>query len=371
MKKVYVKYCKYLLLSLLVMMTGSLAACGQKKTESEPEPVPESGPVSESEPAPESKTTNGTEFPVNSILYYNEDEGSAELIQYFADGKVPEEANALYDQMGGNPEITITDAETIKKLYKYLGMVKVDGETNISLTDCYHYVQFKLADDHYIHYSFEGTDIWSYGGKNYSISNSGKLFGLIKELTAENAFPEESAIEETPAVQQDENQDENQDEDPYDSESLYQEATAGNIQIEYPSGWKAQSSGEKIVMSKDGTENYPFFSVEEIGWVDSPGTFVTNQMDAFKMKYQNRVAMPPEASGMEVAGMKLAGFTTKYSSYDGSATITRHEYVEVIDDITYHFVCEYVSSAYGDQHEDETTYFEFIHAIEIIKIKAE
>ena len=340
MKRVYVKYCKYLLLCLLVLMIGSLAACGQKKTETDPE----------------SKTTNATEFPVNSILYFNDDEGSSELIQYFEDGNVPEEANALYDQMGSNPEITITDADTIKELYKYLGMVKVDGETNESITDCYHYVQFKLADDHYIYYTFEGTDIWSYGGKNYSISNSDKLFSLIKELTDE--YVQSQEIEETTTEQSDDG-------------SLYQEAIAGNIMIEYPSGWKAQSSGEKIVMSKDGTENYPFFSVEEIGWVGSPGTFETNQMDAFTTKYQNRVAMPPEASGMEVAGMKLAGFTAKYSSYDGSATITRLEYVEVIDDITYHFVCEYVSQAYGDQHEDETTYFEFMHAIESMKIKAE
>lgn len=37
-----------------------------------------------------------------------------------------------------------------------------------------------------------------------------------------NAYPEEPEIEETPTVQQD------------DSGSLYQEAIAGNIQIEYP-----------------------------------------------------------------------------------------------------------------------------------------
>ena len=344
MKRVYVKHCKYLFLVLFVMMVGSLSACGQKKTESEPEPEPES------------KTTNASEFPVNSILYFNDDEGSAELIQYFKDGNVPEEANALYDQMGSNPEITITDAETIKELYKYLGMVKVDGETNESITDCYHYVQFKLKDDHYIYYSFEGENIWSYGGKNYSISNSDKLFGLMEELTDE--YVQSQEIEETTTEQSDDG-------------SLYQEVISGNILIEYPSGWTAQSSGEKIIMSKDGTENYPFFSVEEIGWVGSPGAFVTNQMEAFETKYQNRVAMPPEASGIEVAGMKLAGFTATYSSYDGSATITRQEYVEVIDDITYHFVCEYVSSAYGDQHEDETTYFEFMHAIESMKIKAE
>ena len=361
MKKVYVKNFKYLLLSLLVVMTCLLAACGQKKTDSKEEP--------------EIKTTNATESSVSSILYFNDDEGSAELIQYFKDGNVPEEANALYDQMGSNPEITITDAETIKELYQYLSMINVDGETNESLTDCYHYVQFKLTDDHYIYYSFEGTNIWRYGGKNYRISNSEKLFNLIKDLTNEFLFPEEPEIEETQTVQDDGSeslyQEETQTIQDNDSESLYQEATTGNIQIEYPSGWKAQSSGEKIVMSKDGTENYPFFSVEEIGWVSSPGTFVTNQMEAYETKYQNRVAMPPEVSEMEVAGMKLAGFTTKYSSYDGSATITRLEYVEVIDDITYHFVCEYVSSAYGDQHEDETTYFEFMHAIESMKIKTE
>ena len=175
MKREHKKYFKYLFLGLLVMMTGLLAACGQKKTGTEPE--------SETE----SKTTNDKEFSGESILYFNDDEGSAELIQYFADGNVPEEANALYDQMGGNPGITITDAETIKELYKYLGMVKVEGETNESITDCYHYVEFKLADDNYIYYSFEGENIWSYGGKNYSISNSGKLFDLIKELTDEYA----------------------------------------------------------------------------------------------------------------------------------------------------------------------------------------
>lgn len=86
-------------------------------------------------------------------------------------------------------------------------------------------------------------------------------------------------------------------------------------------------------------------------------------------RYSNRVARQPEAATMEAAGMKLTGFTALYSSEDGTATITHHDYIEVIDDITYHFVCEYVSSASGGQHEDETTYFEFMHAIESFKVK--
>ena len=83
-------------------------------------------------------------------------------------------------------------------------------------------------------------------------------------------------------------------------DSLYQEAIFDTILIEYPSGWKAEDYSGTIVMSKDGTENPPFFSVEEIGWVESPGTFLTNQMNAFKNKYGNQMAMPLESSTMDI-----------------------------------------------------------------------
>lgn len=95
-----------------------------------------------------------------SILLFNNDTGSAELAAYFKAGKVPEEANILYDQMGSNPDITITDADTVKELYRLLSMVEVTGKTDSSITDCYHHIQFKLADDHYVYYSFEGSEIW-------------------------------------------------------------------------------------------------------------------------------------------------------------------------------------------------------------------
>ena len=331
------KYCKHLILMLLVLMMGLLAACGQS------EPKEETG-------------SGSSGIPADSILFYNDDEGSAELIQYFAEGNVPEEANILYDQMGSNPDITITDADTIKELFDRLSKVEVVRETNESITDCYHHVQFKLADDHYIYYSFEGSEIWCCGTKRCSINDNANLFGYMEDLTYEYYAQSMGTTTETTGQSGD---------------GLYQEAIFDTILIEYPSGWKAEDHNGIIVMSKDGTENPPFFSVEEIGWVESPGTFLTNQMNAFQNKYGNQMAMPPESSTMEVAGMKLAGFTAQYSSYDGTATITRLEYVEVIDDITYHFVCEYVSSASGDQHEDETTYFEFMNAIESMKIKSE
>ena len=331
------KYCKHLILMSLVLMMGLFAACGQ----SEPKEETESGSLG---------------IPADSILFYNDDEGSAELIEYFEEGNVPEEANILYDQMGSNPDITITDPDTIKELFDRLSKVEVVRETNESITDCYHHVQFKLADDDYIYYSFEGSEIWCCGTKRCSINDNANLFGYMEDLTYEYYAQSMGTTTETTGQSGD---------------GLYQEAIFDTILIEYPSGWKAEDHNGTIVMSKDGTENPPFFSVEEIGWVESPGTFLTNQMNAFKNKYGNQMAMPPESTTMEVAGMKLAGFTAQYSSYDGTATITRLEYVEVIDNITYHFVCEYVSSAYGDQHEDETTYFEFMNAIESMKIKSE
>lgn len=118
----------------------------------------------------------------NSILYFNNDEGSLELIQFFSDGKTPSEVNFLYDQMGSNPDITITDPHEIQKMYELLSKVEVVGETQMSVTDSYHYIQFKLADDLYIHYQFEG-DMLVYKEKNYELKNTKELFNYMLELT--------------------------------------------------------------------------------------------------------------------------------------------------------------------------------------------
>ena len=157
-------------LTLLILTVFLLAACG--KTAAEPESI------SKTSDAPASSAA----IPDNSILYFNDEEGGAKLIQFFQDGKIPEEASFRYDQMGANPDITITDSEEIQKLYSLLSKVGVIGETDMSVTDCYHFVQFKLADDLYIHYSFEG-DIWCCGNQNYELENTKDLFQYMLELT--------------------------------------------------------------------------------------------------------------------------------------------------------------------------------------------
>ena len=169
-KGAFMRNFKQFITVLTILAIGLLTACGNPAEE------PEAATVS-TEPV-KIETAE-------SILYFNDDEGSAKLVQYFEDGNVPEEATFLYDQMGSNPEITITDPETIRELYRLLSMVTVSGETNESITDCYHYVQFKLAEDCYIRYSFEGSEIWCYGKQNYSIENSGKLFKFMGNLTRE------------------------------------------------------------------------------------------------------------------------------------------------------------------------------------------
>ena len=165
------KLSKQFIFVLIVLTIGLLTACDNTAPKIEEDLEPTAHIISE--------------VAEKSLLYFNDDEGSAKLIQYFESGNVPEEVIFLYDQMGSNPEITLNDPNRIQELYHLLKSVTVIGETNESITDCYHYIQFKLAEDCYVHYSFEGSDIWCYGGQNYSIDNSKKLFAFMNELTDE------------------------------------------------------------------------------------------------------------------------------------------------------------------------------------------
>lgn len=152
-------------------------------------------------------------------------------------------------------------------------------------------------------------------------------------------------------------------------EGLYSVATFDNFSIEYPKEWIAENHEQMIHVSKDGTTNVPFMFVERIGKLDSSSAFITDQMKTFEQKYQNQMAQPPMAQTKEIGNRNLDGFVAKYSAEDASGTITRYEFADIIDDITYHYVCEYYSSVSGDAVEDETTYFEFEHAMQSMTVK--
>ena len=164
---------KIILSFMLILAALLLTACGNAQQSTSAASGASSASAALTEPS-------GT-----SILTFNDDEDSAKLVQFFAEGNVPMEASFRYDQMGANPEITLTDPEQITELYQLLSKVEVTGESDMSATDCYHYVQFKLADDCYIHYSFEGSELYCLGNQNYSIENSKELFRFMSRLTEE------------------------------------------------------------------------------------------------------------------------------------------------------------------------------------------
>lgn len=172
------KKLKLIIPGIVLLGAIMITACGKAGNPIEPD----SKPIE----------TDTSGIPLNSILYYNEDPDSAELMKFFEDGNVPEEADILYDQMGSNPSIIITDPEIIRELYNRLGKVTVEGKSNLSITDCYHHVQFKLSEDKYIYYSFEGSELWCYKSENYNITNGGKLFSYMRELT-ENYWEQEQS----------------------------------------------------------------------------------------------------------------------------------------------------------------------------------
>ena len=303
-------------------------------------------------PSPSIEATDSAGIPKKSILLYKNDEGSAKLIKAFEEGNIPMEVNFMYDQMGSNPDVTVKDPDTIKALYNALSKITVGGKSLMSVTDCYHYIQFKLAEDQYILYRFEGEDLWCFNGSNYNINNSKALFSMMYDITKNNDWTADYY------AGQGEPGDETTGED-----GLFCEVADDYFSVEIPSRWEAEARGGEIFASQDGLENPPFIRVTKLGEVDDIDKLIDEKIESFRAEYGERVPQIPERATFEAEGEKLDGYVADYSSEDGVCTIRKHEYFKTVDGVTYSISCEYVCQAYGDQHEDENTYFEFAHAI--------
>ena len=161
---------------LPIMLTATLWGCGAQRN-------PNEGAV---DTAPRVTGTNQitTRLPDDSILLFQDNEGGAALIAAMNDGQIPLEAYAMYDEMGSRPEVTLTDQELIIALYNYLAHVRVPGEPGMYVTDCYHYVGFKLQDETYVTFRFEDSNlVW--GPENYAIEDDGALWSYIRALQDE------------------------------------------------------------------------------------------------------------------------------------------------------------------------------------------
>lgn len=159
-------------LFVLIIMAVSFTGCGEKESE-EPAPVPTADPT-------ESIIGN---IPDGSILtYLPDDEGCLKLITDMEAGNIPVQFDAMYDEMGARPLITLTDPEAITEMYNRFGKMTVGEATEETMTDRYHFIEFTLQDGTHVSFSFEGP-IWHYGNTvRNKVSDNGGLWQTVKEL---------------------------------------------------------------------------------------------------------------------------------------------------------------------------------------------
>ncbi len=118
----------------------------------------------------------------DSILTFDGNAASAQLVDNMHDAKPPKSCTVRYDQMGALPTVTTTDARTIREVYKRLARMHVEGESNMSMTDNYHLVAFELQDGTKVSFNFEGEGILVRDGQNYSVTDDGKLWPYVRQL---------------------------------------------------------------------------------------------------------------------------------------------------------------------------------------------
>ena len=114
------------------------------------------------------------------ILVFDKSDGAKKLMTAFDKGTIVS-ATVLYDEMGANAPYETTDQEEIRTIYKGLKNITVADKSEMSITDCYHFVAFTFEDGTSYGYRFEGTGLLVYGSDNYDISGGGDLFGYMQE----------------------------------------------------------------------------------------------------------------------------------------------------------------------------------------------
>lgn len=118
----------------------------------------------------------------DSILMFDGDPASAQLVEDMREGKTPVSCTVRYDQMGALPTVTVTDARTIREVYSKLARMHVAGESGMGVTDSYHLVSFELQDGTIASYNFEGEGILVRGKNNYAVSDRGSLWSYVRHL---------------------------------------------------------------------------------------------------------------------------------------------------------------------------------------------
>ena len=169
-------------LRTIVMIMLCAFLMGSCSGESAPEPTqaPESSP----EPGSSYESVIGN-IPAGSILLFQNDEGAVKLNRDMEEGIIPVECRAMYDEMGARPEVVVTDPEIITEAYNRLGHMMIGDKANESITDCYHYIIFKLQDGTTVGWHFEGTGLLCWGRDNYTVTDPGSLWNMVRAMQDE------------------------------------------------------------------------------------------------------------------------------------------------------------------------------------------
>ena len=142
--------------------------------------------------------------------------------------------------------------------------------------------------------------------------------------------------------------------------------------FEYPSEWTSWDVEGTLFASRDGTEAEPVFSVCREDTALTAGEMLVQRKAAYEATYKERMSRLPEIITYQVSGSErsLAGFKGEASSSDGSRTLACAEFIEDRGGVIYRYFCSYVShSNNGDEAADETTWQEFLHAVDTMTIK--
>ncbi|MBR2706631.1 MAG: hypothetical protein IKE74_05235 [Mogibacterium sp.] len=158
---------------VLTLCAAIMASCAVKQ-----EPAPAPGPS----PAPGGGTELSGDIPSDSILYFQDDEGAAKLMKDMEEGNIPSECRAMYDEMGARPEVLMTDPDQITEAYNRLSQMTIGGESDMGVTDSYHYIVFRLQDGTDVGWRFESAQYLVWGPQNYEVTSAGSIWTMVKEL---------------------------------------------------------------------------------------------------------------------------------------------------------------------------------------------
>lgn len=125
---------------------------------------------------------SGSVLAEDSILNFQNDKDFARLQSDMRNGDIPLECNVLYDEDGARPDVTVTDQETIREIYGQLADMTVGEKSSEKVTGSYHHISFRLRNDTYVTFNFEGENLFCHGMDNYTVSGGKNLWNSVRRL---------------------------------------------------------------------------------------------------------------------------------------------------------------------------------------------